>query len=153
MADAIYKHWEGDSDKGTVVLQDDLNEVHIPKRLKGAMTNHRFGRVMDPKNQQVSMGYIREEYTHQHFPKLLYHPEYGQTPEPKLADYAAGATTPEQSVKAHEAFQAAFKKWQLKNRTKEVQDEKEEKRLLAKGWVLKMPKPPIAADAPESDEI
>lgn len=148
-----YDHWEGESDKGTVVLQEDLNEVVVPKRLKGALSNHRYGPAIDPKNGQRTMTYIREEYTHQDFPKLLYHPEFGQTPEPKLAEFAAGCQTPEDSMRAHETFNAAYRKWQLKNRTKEVPDAKEEKRLLAKGWVTKRPTPVIAADAPESDEL
>jgi hypothetical protein len=148
-----YNHWQGESDKGTVVLQEDLNEIHIPRRLKESLVNHRYGKVLDPKNGQVSMGYIREEYEHQPYPKVLYHPEFGQAPEPQLAAYAAGCSTPEQSIQAHEAYQGAHKKWQMKNRNKLVQDEKEEKRLIAKGWKVQMPKPPIAADSPESDEI
>jgi len=148
-----YDHWEGGADKGTVVLQEDLNEVFIPKRLKGALQNHRYGPAMDPKNGQVSNAYIACGYDHQEYPKNLYHPHFGQTQEPKIAEYSAGCTTPEQSMKAHETFNAAYKKWQMKNRIKEVAGEEDEKRLLAKGWVAKMPKPPITKDSVESDEI
>jgi len=153
MANQQYDHWQGEADKGTIVLQEELNEVHIPKRLKGALGNHRFGRAIDPKNNQPTMAYISMGYDHQEFPKLLYHPEYGQAQEPKLAAFAAGCNTPEQSTQAHEAYQAAMTKWKKKNRTKEVLDAKEEKRLLAKGWVNKCPTPPVALDSPESDEI
>jgi hypothetical protein len=148
-----YDHWQGDADKGTVVLQDDLNEVHIPKSLKNALVNHRYGRAIDPKNGQTINAYIREQYEHQEYPKLLYHPKFGQTPEPKLADYAAGATTPEQSIKAHESFRMAYDKWMKTNRIKEATDPEREKELLAKGWVAQPPKPKIQAGSPESDEI
>lgn len=152
MADQ-YAHWDGEFDKGTVVLQEDLNEVHVPKRLKNALGNHRYGRAIDPKNNQPINAYIKVEYEHQEYPKMLYHPKYAQTNEPNLADYAAGCTTPEQSVKAHEAYKIAFEKWQKANRTKWADTPEREAELIAKGWIAAPPRKKVAAGTVESDEI
>lgn len=139
-------------ERNTFVIRRRRNKVHIPPELEGALKNHIFTKARDEDGNEIN-AYVEVEYVHQEFPKLLYHPNWGQKPMPKVEQYVGRASTPEQHQEAFEAFSAAMAKWQRENRTKLVQDAKEEKRLLGKGWLAKAPERPIAPGSVDDDEL
>jgi hypothetical protein len=137
---------------GTYVVRRKPNKINIPETLEGALQNHRYVKAVDEQGNPC-MAYEPINYGHQEFPKMLYHPNFGQKPQPKVQAFAAGATTPEQFEAALERFNVAMSGWNRANRTKLVEDAREEKALITKGWVAKMPTRPIPVDSADSDEI
>lgn len=137
---------------GTFVVRRRPNKIQIPETLEGALGNHRYVKAVDEQGNDC-MAYMPVPYEHQEYPKILYHPNFGEKPQPRVQAYSAGATSPEQFEAALERFNLAMETWNRSNRTKFVEDAKEEKRLLAKGWVGTMPVKPISPSSADSDEI
>lgn len=137
---------------GTFVVRRKMNKIQIPETLEGALKNHRYVKAVDEQGNPC-MAYEPIEYEHQEFPKILYHPDFGAKPQPKVQAYAAGSTTPEQFEAALERFNLALSTWTRGNRTKLAENRKEEKFFLEKGWLDTMPVKPVAEGSIDSDEI
>jgi hypothetical protein len=56
-----------------------------------------------------------------------------------MAKFAIGCVTAEQYQAAFQAYSEAVQKWQRSNRVKLAQTKEDEKKLTAKGWLLKPP--------------
>jgi hypothetical protein len=143
MADP-YKHWQGDAERGTLVVRKRQNKVHIPDELEGARSNHVYANVVDengaPSRAYVAVPYEREAND---FPKMLFHPAWHKEPKPIANDF-----------KELGLFQKAVQTWERKfERFKMVENDKEEKRLIAKGWLARPPVLDVPKDDPQSDEI
>ena len=140
-----YKHWKGEGvERGTIVIRKKQNRVFIPDELEGAKQNHIYTNVVDengaPSRAYVAMPYEREKND---FPKMLFHPDFHKEPAPVHNDF-----------KELGQYNKALQAWQRKfERTQMADNEKEEKRLVTKGWLLKPPVVDVPKDDPTSDEI
>jgi hypothetical protein len=137
------------------------NKIQQPRAARAARGPHKY----DPTiiNNKI-VGYVAVPYTHQEYPKALYHPEYGMKPMPDAATFQAGAVTAAQIQNASQAFQTALEKWHRGQRIQIVtisknelhlpEDEQlkalkeREERLIKKGW---LPAPPKAKDSARFD--
>jgi hypothetical protein len=100
------------------------------------------------------VGYVPEPYTHQEYPKMLYHPDYGLAPRPDIAKFASDCRTADQYLAALQSFQEAEQKWSRGQRTKQAKDKKDEERLKKKGWLLSPPAKPVTPQFDmECDEL
>lgn len=123
-----YKHWDGEVDRGTVVVKKKMNRVHIPDDLEPTKQNHIYTRTID-ENGQPGMSYVAMPLEPQPFPKILFHPDFHKERKPIPNDF-----------KQLGEYNAAMIEWEKKfERTVAAKDEKDEKRLLAKGWLPKAP--------------
>ena len=129
-------------------------KVHIPDELEATRQQHVWDdrRVNGEVVGYAPVTYDREE---NEFPKLLYHPKWGEKMEPRQQDFARPNMTGPELEAALTAFNSAREKWQRDNRTKLVATPEAEKRLLEKGWLPKPPENKKAqkAFAMDSDEI
>jgi hypothetical protein len=145
MAVESYQHWQGEADRGTIVIRKKINRIVLPENAEGALKNHVYTRAQDEYGQPL-MAYVEVPYDprepkHQ-YPKMLFHPDYHKEPPPNLNHF-----------KETKDWDAAMRAWELKyNRTQVAENEKHEKRLLQKGWLAN---PPVVAtlEAPQSEEI
>src|SRR5690242_10991377 len=92
----VVTHWQPQAiEGGTVVQRRKENKLFINDKLEPALKNHVFGEFIDQFGNKAS-GYLEVPYTHQEFPKVLYHPEWGVKPQPKMSDFTRSANTVEQ---------------------------------------------------------
>jgi hypothetical protein len=121
------------------------NVVKPPRATRACKGPHRFdGTIINNK----AVGYVPVTYEHQEFPRMLYHPEWGMKARPEAARFFVGAVTQEQMQNAMAAFNEADQRWARSNRTKLVQNAKEQERLVKKGW---LEKPPLRKENPAFD--
>jgi hypothetical protein len=130
-----------------IVLPAEIGEpnpVHQPRETRATRGPHVYDETV-VNNKKVGYKGVTYDRSEHEYPKMLFHPEYGMKPLPEQAKFCVGCVTAEQFQNALVSYQAALEKWQRSNRTKEAKDEKDQKRLLAKGWLPSPPKKKEAA--------
>jgi hypothetical protein len=121
------------------------NPVPVPRAARVCKGPHRYdGTIVNNK----AIGYVPVTYEHQDFPRMVYHPNWGEKPEPEGAKFFMGAVTQEQMMSAHAAYEQARSEWRRHNRTKLVKSKSEFEALIKKGWLAK---PPLREDNPQFD--
>lgn len=130
---AIQKHFAEPPVKFTKIKI----KVHVPDELEATLKNHIFDARRTPAGEL--MGYVEIPYEHQEYPKMLYHPEWGAKPQPDINSFVKAAKTAQEYEMAATLYQQAVAKWARGNRTKIVEDAKQEASLVKKGWLLKPP--------------
>jgi hypothetical protein len=133
--------------------ENGLDATALPRSTRICKGPHRYDSTI-VNNKAV--GYVGEVYDRKdhEYPKVLYHPKWGQRPQPEGARFFVGAVTQEQMQSAYAAFEKALSEWRRTNRIKLAKNADEEKRLIEKGW---LDKPPIPKDVKafdlDSDEL
>jgi ribosomal protein L15 len=122
-----------------IVLPAELGEenpVRQPRAARNTRGHHRWdGTIVNNR----AVGYVPVAYEHQAFPRMMYHPKWGMTPEPEMAKYAIGCVTAEQFQNAFAAYTKAVEDWKRKNRVKLAETQEDFDRLVKKGWLDKAP--------------
>lgn len=120
----------------TFVVRKNRQRVHVPPSLEGATKNHIYTQAVDEDGNKI-MAYVEVPFEPENnqFPKILYHPDFGKKPEPTIAAFARGASTPDQYAVALDQFNAAHAEWAKGNRTQVAEDKKREDQLRKIGWV------------------
>jgi hypothetical protein len=127
--------------------ENGLDATALPRATRVCKGPHKYdGTIVNNK----AVGYVGEVYRREEheFPKMLYHPKWGQKPEPEAARFMVGAITQEQMQNAMATYQKAVTEWMRSNRVKLVSDQAEAERLIKKGW---LDKPPQRKDSPQFD--
>lgn len=114
-------------------------KVHIPEELEATKTQHVWDGRRTAEGDLMGYQEVTYERSENDYPKMLFHPDYKKNPPPDIAKFVRPGMNPADYESAMALYQAELNKWNRGNRTKTVDDAKEEKRLLAKGWVDKPP--------------
>lgn len=117
------------------------NKVIVPISATHAGGPHKYDRTIGPDGMVV--GYVPISYEHQAYPRMLFHPSFGQNPEPSQQKFCTGAVTDSDYRRAFDSFNEAMNEWRRENRTVLAANAKDEKRLAEKGWLLQ---PPVHKD-------
>lgn len=135
------------TDSNYAILQVDKledNPVPIPRATRICKGPHRYDATI-VNNKAVGYVPVTYDRSEHEYPKVLYHPKYGQKAAPEGARYMVGAVTQEQMQSAMAAYEKAMAEWQRSNRIKYAANAEDEERLIKKGWQVKPPQPKEAA--------
>lgn len=137
---------QSDGSVGTVPLpgvqrfNEEIEAVHVPKRLKACLGPHLFMPSANPHEQGQ---YVRAQYVHASFPKMVYHPKYNSIAEAHPNTYKGDT----------QAFAEAEAKYKRTQRTRIAKDEDDLDRLLKLGWLETSPQKGVKIAPADSDEI